>query len=458
MKELFEAWLDNLQFFFNRISANIKNSNRIIIGNLRSFKAHLKYFFGIASPYFKALKSRGIIIWAAVCALLITGAVVVIGLTNNIYVVSYKGNNLGYSRNANIVHSTVARLQAGFADNSEIREDLSLFTATEIQTYNIFLKCLTATELENLIVNASESIDYAYSVYINGERRIAGINEETVNITLENFKKDRIAVNDKIYEGYESCEVQWLNGVEVKKECLPAQLVTRNDIYNSIYSVLENESEYKIVCVQTENVAIPYLTSYSRNDALTAGGKVVLNPGANGIKAVKKEVIFENGEIVSSKTISETVTKSSVTRRVQIGSGLAASGGLDSHVGLLLPVEGILTSGYGMRKDPFTKEPAHHNGLDIAAKKGTPIYASSAGRIIQSSDKKNGYGKCIIIEHSSGFRTLYGHCSELLVNVGDYVEAGQEIALVGSTGRSTGPHLHFSIIIDGKYVDPSVYF
>jgi len=64
----------------------------------------------------------------------------------------------------------------------------------------------------------------------------------------------------------------------------------------------------------------------------------------------------------------------------------------------------------------------------------------------------------VIIEHYDGFRTLYAHCSELLVSVGDYVKAGDLIAKVGSTGRSTGPHLHFSVIIDGEYVDPTIYF
>ena len=72
--------------------------------------------------------------------------------------------------------------------------------------------------------------------------------------------------------------------------------------------------------------------------------------------------------------------------------------------------------------------------------------------------KKNGYGKCVIVEHYSGFRTLYGHCSELLVEEGDYILQGELIAKVGSTGRSTGPHLHFSVIIDGSFVDPSIYF
>lgn len=102
------------------------------------------------------------------------------------------------------------------------------------------------------------------------------------------------------------------------------------------------------------------------------------------------------------------------------------------------PVRGRLSSRFGMRR-------GHpHEGIDVAAKRGTPIFASEAGRVIHAG-RLGGYGKVVIVKHAGAYRTVYAHASRLLVRKGDFVERGQKIALVGSTGRATGPHVHFEI-------------
>jgi len=112
-----------------------------------------------------------------------------------------------------------------------------------------------------------------------------------------------------------------------------------------------------------------------------------------------------------------------------------------------------ISSGYGVRHDPFTGRLARHTGLDIPAAHGTPIYASGGGRVV-SAGRRGPYGNAVVIDHGDGMQTLYGHCSKLFVRAGELVMPQQKIAAVGSTGRSTGPHLHFEVIRDGKRVAP----
>lgn len=115
-----------------------------------------------------------------------------------------------------------------------------------------------------------------------------------------------------------------------------------------------------------------------------------------------------------------------------------------------IPVKGTVTSEFGERNDPFTNKKSTHKGIDIAACKGTEILSASSGEVIKVGYDENGYGNYLRISHNGAYQTLYGHCSEILVNEGDKVAKGQPVAKVGSTGRSTGNHLHFEVLINGK--------
>ncbi|WP_334131488.1 M23 family metallopeptidase [Silanimonas lenta] len=120
------------------------------------------------------------------------------------------------------------------------------------------------------------------------------------------------------------------------------------------------------------------------------------------------------------------------------------------------PAPGYIVSPFGRRIDPFTGAKAHHLGVDFAARIGDPIKAAGGG-IVKFSGWKNGYGNTVIIDHGDGYQTLYGHNQRNLVREGDIVRAGQEIAKVGSTGRSTGAHLHFEVHVNGRPVNPTAY-
>ncbi|MBV8639718.1 MAG: peptidoglycan DD-metalloendopeptidase family protein [Candidatus Eremiobacteraeota bacterium] len=118
------------------------------------------------------------------------------------------------------------------------------------------------------------------------------------------------------------------------------------------------------------------------------------------------------------------------------------------------PVSGTITSPFGWRSNPFGGSPEFHQGLDIAAPTGTTVTATASGTVILAQ-WYGGYGNYILIDHGGGFSSGYGHLSAIYVSVGQKVQKGQAIGAVGSTGQSTGPHLHFEIRINGKPVDPA---
>jgi murein DD-endopeptidase MepM/ murein hydrolase activator NlpD len=116
--------------------------------------------------------------------------------------------------------------------------------------------------------------------------------------------------------------------------------------------------------------------------------------------------------------------------------------------------EVTFTSGYGVRSDPFHSGAAMHPGIDLAGSYGTPIYATADGTVERAGWNSGGYGNLVEIDHGRGITTRYGHMSAILVHAGDHVTRGQQIGRMGSTGRSTGNHLHYEVRIDGRAVNP----
>lgn len=194
---------------------------------------------------------------------------------------------------------------------------------------------------------------------------------------------------------------------------------------------------------------IDYETKYEETQSLFKGEYRVKKAGVKGEKQVKAMVSKENGIEVSKTVIDEVKLKDPVTKVVvkgmkdpppKIGTGVLAK-----------PTSrGYVTSPFGMRWG------RRHNGIDIGMPIGTEVKASDGGKIIFSG-YKGGYGYCVIIDHGANVRTLYAHNSKLLVKKGQKVYKGQTVAKSGNSGRSTGPHLHFEVLKNGKPVNPAKY-
>lgn len=135
---------------------------------------------------------------------------------------------------------------------------------------------------------------------------------------------------------------------------------------------------------------------------------------------------------------------------------LAQQNALLANTPSIEPVPGLITCGFGERSDPFTEEPAFHTGIDISSPRGHSIVASAGGTVVKAG-WVNGYGRCVEVAHGLGLRTLYGHLDEIQVIEGQHVSRGEAIGVVGTTGRSTGPHLHYEVRLDNRAVNPLPY-
>jgi len=117
---------------------------------------------------------------------------------------------------------------------------------------------------------------------------------------------------------------------------------------------------------------------------------------------------------------------------------------------------GWMSSQYGMRNDPFNGRLSMHKGVDFAGTEGAPVMATGAG-VVSWAGERSGYGLLVEIDHGGGLKTRYGHAKEVLVNVGSVVTKGQQVALMGNTGRSTGPHVHYEVLAKERQVNPRKY-
>jgi murein DD-endopeptidase MepM/ murein hydrolase activator NlpD len=163
------------------------------------------------------------------------------------------------------------------------------------------------------------------------------------------------------------------------------------------------------------------------------------------------------GKILAAQYIGRSKTFSAFYFDDDLQAGYYDENGIPLRkMFLRVPVKfGMRTSSYsGRRFHPISKKYKRHTGIDYSAPKGTPIFATAAGTV-EFAGWRGGYGKLLIVRHPNGYRTYYGHCSRLLVKKGAYVEQGQTIAGVGSTGKATGPHVHYEVRINGKPVNPN---
>ena len=182
--------------------------------------------------------------------------------------------------------------------------------------------------------------------------------------------------------------------------------------------------------------------------ALLLGEQQVLQEGTPGLEERTDRVTCTQGVEEARETMSVNRLTQPTPTQVAVGTAQGVEG---AQGRFLWPLEGRISSPFGAR-DLFGST-SLHRGIDIAAPTGTPITAAAQGTVIWSG-LRGTYGNLVKLDHGNGFVTYYAHCSQLLVQEGDTVEQGETIALVGSTGRSTGPHCHFEVLWQGELLDP----
>jgi murein DD-endopeptidase MepM/ murein hydrolase activator NlpD len=209
---------------------------------------------------------------------------------------------------------------------------------------------------------------------------------------------------------------------------------------NPFIKTLQAESGMEILVPLVDGVLLPYDNSsdISRMVEKTGHRGIVRGDQLNGIFEFisTDDIRFVFLENARPEVLNDSIEKLYSYKKV-----------------FQLPVNGFFTSLFGDRVDPFHHGMDFHDGIDIVARYGTPIKPAREGIVIYTG-WRDGYGKTIMVQHYDGYTTLYGHCSKLVAKVGDWVTKKDVIAAIGSTGRSTGPHLHLLFMRHGETIDP----
>ncbi len=200
--------------------------------------------------------------------------------------------------------------------------------------------------------------------------------------------------------------------------------------------------------VKTVEEKIPFDVIRENDSSRYRNQRIVISRGIDGQKLVNVEIVKVNGMEVDRNVLTEKVLKQPIAQKEKVGTKLVppkwGTGSFER------PVTGLITSRFGRRWGRM------HEGIDIDGNVGDPIYAADGGKVIFAG-YEGGYGKLVKIDHDNEFVTYYGHCSKILVKEGSRVSKGQKIGLIGMTGRTTGPHLHFEIRKNGVPRNPTGY-
>ena len=223
---------------------------------------------------------------------------------------------------------------------------------------------------------------------------------------------------------------------------------------SEIIATNKNEDGGMTVSIKVTE-SIPFITEYRRNEDLFIGTYQKVQDGADGVKEVTYNIIYEDGIPVSREKVSEQTVLEPLPKVIDEGTKTKPSTSTKTNYEWPIKRSYTLTDTFGGRT-VFGKYSFHY-AIDIAVPGGTPIYASNGG-VVTKAEWSGSFGYHVVILHDNGQETLYAHMrTEPIVSVGERVYQGQQIGEVGMTGYATGYHLHFEIHIDGERVDPLKY-
>ena len=347
----------------------------------------------------------------------------------------------------------------------------------QMETYEFFGKTTDKTELEAMFVNKLPKYVNAWGVFKNGERIAGLMDRDDVLDMLSQFKTYYVK---KITGGDERdtkiLDVKFLDDIEVIHTLVrDEEILTKTEFYSKIFTATKNNkiifkdeelgessglkkaTDFPGVFVtnkepfsldiiikdkRTERVVLPQTTILNYDETLEKGEEVVEREGVDGELLRNSENFFINGQVVKTEVLEEVVS-------VEPSSEIRRVGDRDEAMKPKFgwPSIGRITSGFGPRFDGF------HRGLDIANYLGATVRASQRGKVVFAGFSGS-YGNVVIIDHKGGYQTRYAHLLKPLVSVSQIVDKNEAIGLMGSTGNSTGSHVHFEILKNGELIDP----
>lgn len=398
-------------------------------------------FFKRTPRAFAALVAVVVLVSSTVTVALATDATVA-------YSVMYNGSSIANVKDATVLAE--AEILAAVKLSNPVCNPY-IIDATLTQTVVSQDSLVTSDELANVLINKSEGIVSVAILNVDGEETAKSDNVEQANKALENYLKQF-----EIIDEYDS--VEFLNKVSVTQKYLVKTSADKLPSVNAFLAKGKEVLTVKRVKTVVETETLKYETIETKSSGYVVGTRITTQKGVNGTQQVTYKVAEVNGKQVEKIKTASKVIKAAVPQKVTVGTKKAtvsSSNTSNDNIKptMLWPVKRVEKS----YVSSYMGDGRGHKGMDIVAPKGTPIYAARNGVVISAGWDTSGYGYKVVIKHANGIETLYAHCSVIKVKIGDQVGEGQEIALVGSTGRSTGNHLHFEVRVNGSVVNPVKY-
>ena len=398
---------------------------------------------GIISKALSFIKSNKIFVKATslllsgVIALVVT--IVSVGITVG-FNVKYSGKVIATVHDSSVFEDAKNIATENMSNSGA---DVTIGKPRYTLTLTIADKLDNAAKVADAIIENSDVFVYGTAIKVNG-KTIAITNMENIAQKLEDRK------NSFNIEGAQN-SASFVDEIELEEGYF-----LQNKIDSSVTTdIAIGNLKVKTVSRITEDVTIKHGTRTIRTSAKPNGYNKVTTEGENGTRRYIEEVECINGIEVNSTEISREIIKKPVTKVVTIGTGTprvaATERAKASSVGFICPMNSgtyVISAYWG--------DGRNHKALDFAADTGTPIFAAKSGTVTYSGYDSD-YGYNLIIDHGNGYKTRYAHANALCVKSGDRVSQGDMIATVGNTGRSTGSHLHFEVIVNGTRVNPAPY-
>lgn len=327
---------------------------------------------------------------------------------------------------------------------SDIVMKFSGITVQDIVRANELKNPNQLKESQILLIPLQESfIDETLEEVRLRKARLAASKEAVVPLEVKNYT---VQNGDSLWSIANSMdiEVDTLIGCNTLGSVLHPNVVLRIPNQDGIFHKFKSGDTIEKVCsiYKVKIDRIKMVNPAMDLDSLKPGAELFI-PGARIEAAEPKETVEKKKDKESKTDNKKKITKQS-DKNINEGGGFK------------WPIAGKITSPYGWRRHPITRRSDFHSALDIKAPHGAPIRASRGGKVVYAG-WMSGYGKTVVIEHSNGYSTLYGHCSSIEVNKGDSVSVNEVIARVGATGRATGAHVHFELRSGNRPVNPILY-